>query len=65
VKKKTKRLLRQLGHDNVDSALQHTLKMRIALRVIHIWAEHEDGDLLSLTPQHVIDTCMYGLVVKK
>jgi hypothetical protein len=65
MKKKTKRLLRQLGHDNVDSALQHTLKMRSALRVIHIWAEHEDGDLLSLTPQHVIDTCMYGLVVKK
>ena len=38
--------------------------MRSALRVIHIWAEHEDGDLLSLTPQHVIDTCMRGLMVK-
>ncbi len=46
MKQKTKRLLRQLGHDNVDSALKHTLKMRSALRVIHIWAEHEDGDLL-------------------
>ena len=65
MKKKTKRLLEQLGHNDVRKALKHMLRMRSALRVIHIWADHEDGDLLSLTPQHVIDTCLRGLGVKK
>ena len=64
MKKKTKRLLEHLGHKKLRKALKQILRMRSALRAIHILAEYADGYLLSRHPRHVIDTCRRGLRVK-
>jgi hypothetical protein len=65
MKKKTKRLLEQLGHNDVRKALKRAVMMRCALRVICAWSIQGAYDGVPVAPERIIFACGKGLWVKK
>lgn len=65
MKKKTKRLLEQLGHNSLRKALKRAVMMRRALRVICEWSIQDADDGVPVAPERIIYACGKGLGVKK
>lgn len=65
IKKKTKALLRKLGHKSLRKALKRAIMMRCALRVICEWSIHDSEDGVPISPERIIYACGKGLGVKK
>ena len=65
VKKKTKALLRQLGHKNLRKALKRAVMMRCALRAICNWSIRDADDGVPVAPERIVWACGKGLGVVK
>lgn len=65
MKKKTKRLLAQLGHRKLRKALKRAVMMRCALRVICAQSIRDADDGVPVAPERIVWACWQGLVVKK
>ena len=65
MKKKTKRLLAQLGHRKLRKALKRAVMMRCALRAICAWSIRDADDGVPVAPERIVWACWQGLVVKK
>ena len=65
MKKKTKRLLAQLGHRKLRKALKRAAMMRCALRVICDWSIQDADDGAPVAPERIVWACGQGLGVKK
>jgi len=65
MKKKTKRLLEQLGHKSLRKALKRAVRMRRALKAICVWSIQDADDGVPVAPERIVWTCGQGLGVKK
>lgn len=65
MKKKTKRLLAQLGNKKLNKALKRAVMMRCALRVICAWSIQDADDGVPVAPERIVWACGQGLGVKK
>jgi len=65
VKKKTKRLLAQLGHKKLNNALKRAVMMRCALRAICDWSIQDADDGVPVAPERIVWACGKGLGVVK
>ena len=65
MKKKTKRLLDQLGQKKLRKALRRAVMMRCALRVICNWSIQDADDGVPVAPERIVWVCGQGLGVKK
>ena len=65
MKKKTKRLLDQLGHKNLRKALKRAVMMRCALRAICNWSIQDADDGVPVAPERIVWACGKGLGVVK
>ena len=65
MKKKTKRLLAQLGHKKLNNALKRAIMMRCALMAICNWSIQDAGDSVPGAPARIVWVCWQGLGVKK
>ena len=65
MKKKTKRLLAQLGNKKLNKALKRAIMMRCALRVICDWSIQDADGGVPVAPERIVWACGQGLGVKK
>ncbi len=65
MKKKTKRLLDQLGQKKLRKALMRAVMMRCALRAICNWSIRDADDGAPVAPERIVWACGQGLGVKK
>ena len=65
MKKKTKRLLAQLGYRKLNKALKRAIMMRCALRVICDWSIQDADGSVPIAPERIVWACGQGLGVKK
>ena len=54
MKQKTKRLLDQLGHKNLNKALKRAVMMRCALRAICAWSIQDADDGAPVSAERII-----------
>lgn len=65
MKKKTKRLLDQLGHKKMNKALKRAIMMRCALRAICNWSIQDADDGAPISLDRIVWAFEKGLGVKK
>ena len=65
MKKKTKRLLDQLGQKKLRKALMRAVMMRCALRAICNWSIRDADDGATVAPERIVWACGQGLGVVK
>ena len=65
MKKKTKRLLAQLGDRKLNKALRRAVMMRRALRAICNWSIRDADDGATVAPERIVWACGKGLGVVK
>ena len=65
MKKKTKRLLDQIGQKKLRKALKRSAMMRCALRAICAWSIQDADDGAPVAPERIVWACGQGLGVKK
>ncbi len=65
MKKKTKRLLAQLGQKKLRKDLKRAVMMRCALRAICAWSIQDADDGVPGAPERIVWACGKGLGVVK
>lgn len=65
MKKKTKRMLDQIGQKKLRKALKRAVMMRCALRAICSWSIQDADDGVPVAPERIVWACGQGLGVKK
>ncbi len=65
MKKKTKRLLDQIGQKKLRKALKRAVMMRCALRAICNWSIQDADDGVPVAPERIVCACGQGLGVVK